>query len=91
MARSPGLGCGVGSVEPASLRRVQPGTRVRIRERDGREGVVRIVFDDRVASKLDVGAGSQLGRALVGRVVGDQVQVLLAAGIERLVTVVEVE
>jgi transcription elongation GreA/GreB family factor len=91
VARSYGLGCGVGSVEPASPRSVQPCTRVRIREGDGRESVVRLLFDDRIASKLDVGAGSPLGRALVGRAVGEQVRVLLAAGIERLVTVVEVE
>lgn len=73
------------------MRSVQPGTRVRLKEGDGRESVVRIVFDDRVESKLDIGAGSALGQALVGRASGEQVRVLLAAGIERLVTVVEVE
>lgn len=50
---------------------------------------MRVLIDDSARSKLDVGAESPVGRGLVGHLAREQVRVRLAAGIERIVTIVD--
>jgi transcription elongation GreA/GreB family factor len=72
-----------------SQRVVVPGSRVRVRDRDGEHEytmVARVVAD---APPESVSTGSPVGRALLGRGPGEQVRVQTPGGV-RLLTVVDV-
>ena len=77
------------SNEPAVA--VRQGSRVRIRDANGQENTVTI-RDDTAPTYTSIHSDSPLGKALMGRRVGDQVAVRIARSLpERTVTILAID